>query len=149
MAVFGILLLVSVSFNILQYNKKQMTEEKLLKLESEITNLKLENNAVKMRESIITINMQPHALESQINTIKKLLESQKAVQSVQRLPSEEVLAEYKSANRNNPLILRSLQEVGNPFGARLMIRLTDPTQKQNLIRLIEDNSTSNGIRAVE
>lgn len=98
-----------------------------------------------VENNIITIDMQFNASEVKIREIKKLLEDQKVVQFVSYFSSDQVLEETKSNNPSyfsNPNVLQTLNESGNPFGPRLVVQITDPSQKQRLIEFVQANDAS-------
>ena len=99
-----------------------------------------DESRISVESSIITIDMKFDAEEAKVNEIKKLLENQEGVQSVSYFSPEQVLEETKSNNPDyfsNPNVLQTLNELGNPFGPRLVVKITDPSQKQSLIKFVQ------------
>lgn len=65
--------------------------------------------------------------EDQIKKIVEAFERHEEVASVSYVSREDALKEFKEANKNDPLILKSLEEVGeNPLLAHINIRAKSP-----------------------
>ena len=53
---------------------------------------------------------------------------------------EQEYQDFRQRNENNDLIIRSLEEVGNPFGARLNIRAVDPGRYEPITKFLSGGS---------
>lgn len=106
-------------------------------LASAFLNVSLE--AVKSRVDI-SVSFKPDAPEEKISELKKSLETLPAVKAVTLSSREQELAEFRERNKDNELILRSLEEVGNPFGARLNIQAADPAHYESIAAFLEEDA---------
>lgn len=88
----------------------------------------------------ISVSFQPYAAESDVLAVKKQLSLLPAVVEVTYRSREDELADFKNRNSDNALILQSLEEVGNPLGARLNIRATDPIHYESIAKFLEGDS---------
>lgn len=146
----GVLLLASGIFNVVQYNQNNQTKMLADKLaffeshfgtyESLLESQKQADEAKYKREHTLTVYAKTGASESQILTLKNLLEKQSSVQSVKYVSAAQALADFKTRHQNDQLTLQALDELGtNPLSGSLEITITDPTQKQSLMNLIQSN----------
>ena len=87
----------------------------------------------------ISVSFKPDAAEEAIVAIKESLQTLPEVASVVYRSQEEELADFRERNQDNELILRSLDEVGNPFGARLNIQAVDPAYYENIATFLESD----------
>lgn len=146
----AVLFVVSGIFNIVQYNDAKVTKEKLVLFESHYgtyeqlsASLKQAEEAKYKKEHTLTVYTKTGASESQILTLKSLIESQTGVQSVQYVSAEQALADFKTKHQNDQLTLQALNELGtNPLGATLTITVSDPSVKQALMNTIQSNDKS-------
>ncbi len=89
----------------------------------------------------ISVSFQPYAVESEVLAYKKQLELQPTVATVTYRSREDELTDFKERNKDNALILQSLEEVGNPLGARLNIQATDPSHYESIAKYLnQDNA---------
>ena len=89
----------------------------------------------------ISVSFQPYAVESEVLAYQKQLELQPTVAKVTYRSREDELADFKERNKVNALILQSLEEVGNPLGARLNIQATDPSHYESIAKYLnQDNA---------
>lgn len=88
----------------------------------------------------ISVSLKPDVTESVALELKESLERLPEVKSVTYSSREAELADFRARNENNDLILQSLKEVGNPFGARLNIQAVDPAQYESVARFLESDS---------
>ncbi|MEK7585190.1 MAG: permease-like cell division protein FtsX [Patescibacteria group bacterium] len=89
----------------------------------------------------ISVSFQPYAVESEVLAYQKQLELQPTVAKVTYRSREDELADFKERNKGNALILQSLEEVGNPLGARLNIQATDPSHYESIAKYLnQDNA---------
>lgn len=77
--------------------------------------------------------------------MKKILEALPEVQTVVASSREKELSDFRIRHQDNALLVQSLEEVGNPFGARLNIQAKDPTQYENIVRFLGGENSSSGL----
>ena len=92
----------------------------------------------------ISVAMKPNAAESEVLDLQKKLERLPEVKTVVYSSREQELADFQKRNENNDLIIQSLKEVGNPFGARLNIQAVDPSRYESVAKFLESDSVSTG-----
>ncbi len=88
----------------------------------------------------ISVSMKPDAAESDVEALKKSIETLPEVSEVTYSSREAELEDFRKRNENNVLIIQSLDEVGNPFGARLNIRAVDPARYEAIADFLESDS---------
>ena len=88
----------------------------------------------------ISVSFQPDAAEEDILSFKQELVSLPEVRSVIYRSREEEYSDFKKRNQDNALIMQSLEEVGNPLGARLNISATDPSRYENIVTFLKGDS---------
>lgn len=96
----------------------------------------------------ISVSFKTDVLENEVVAIKESLLLLPEVESVEYVSREQELSAFRERHKNNSLIIQSLNEVDNPFGARLNVRATDPAHYENISKFIEDkgkNSTGTTI----
>jgi len=87
----------------------------------------LESTLESIRERVdISVTLHPEISETEALTLKSDLEELEEVREVNYTSREEELETFRGRHEDNPLLLQSLKEVGNPFGARLSVLATDP-----------------------
>lgn len=97
----------------------------------------------------ISVSFQPDATEEEVLIFKKELVALPAVRQVVYRSREEEFADFKQRNQDNALIMQSLQEVGNPLGARLNIEATDPSHYESIAAFLKsDSALSPGGRSI-
>lgn len=97
----------------------------------------------------ISVSFQPTATEAEVLTVKKNLEALPEVKQVVYRSRDEEYADFAQRNADNDLIKRSLEEVGNPFGARLNVEATDPSQYENIAAFLRaDNALAAGRQSI-
>ena len=84
----------------------------------------------------ISVSFLPTVAESAVEALKQELSLLPEVKLVTLSSREAELADFKLKNKDNALILQSLEEVGNPFGARLNIVAGDPSQYESIIKFL-------------
>ena len=89
----------------------------------------------------ISVSFQPTATEEAVLAFKKTLQARPGVKQVSYRSREEEFNDFKTRNQDNALIMQSLEEVGNPLGARLNIEATDPSQYENIASFLRDDSS--------
>ena len=95
-----------------------------LMLSSAFLNSALES--VKERVDI-SVSFKLDAPEKEILALKSSLELLPEITTVTYTSREKELANFQIRHRDNTLLIQSLSEVGNPFGARLSITASDPS----------------------
>ncbi len=90
----------------------------------------------------ISVSFKPIATSEEINTIKKSLEALPEVKEIAIVTSEEEYESFKQRHQDNALLLQSLDEVGNPFGARINIRAADPSQYESIANFLNNDNGS-------
>src|SRR3990167_7541099 len=88
----------------------------------------------------ISVSMKPAASEIDILKLKKTLETMPEVKEITYNTREQEYQDFRQRNENNDLIIRSLEEVGNPFGARLNIRAVDPGRYESIATFLSGGS---------
>jgi cell division transport system permease protein len=88
----------------------------------------------------ISVSMKPAATEADILSLKKTLEAMPEVKEITYSTREQEYQDFRKRNENNDLIIRSLDEVGNPFGARLNIRAVDPGRYEPIAKFLSGGS---------
>ncbi|MEK7621680.1 MAG: permease-like cell division protein FtsX [Patescibacteria group bacterium] len=88
----------------------------------------------------ISVSFQPDATEEEVLAFKQDLLSLPEVAEVIYRSRDQEYNDFKARNQDNDLIMRSLEEVGNPFMARLNITATDPSQYENIAAFLQSES---------
>lgn len=87
----------------------------------------------------VSVYFKAEVQNEQVETIRRALLEQPEVKAVEYIPREAALARFRERHQNDPVIIESLQELGdNPFGATLAIKATDPEQYSSILSLLED-----------
>ncbi len=80
------------------------------------------------------------ALEDDILTLKKTLESFPEVAIVEYVTREQALENFKAKHEGDQLILQALDELGdNPLGAVINIKTKEPSQYENIAEFLKQN----------
>ncbi|MDQ5957802.1 MAG: Cell division protein FtsX [Patescibacteria group bacterium] len=96
----------------------------------------------------ISVAFKTDAEESAVLSLKKDLEQLPEVKTVTYSSREQELADFRKRHEDNALLIQSLEEVGNPFGARLSVLAIDPAQYDSISRFLSnynDNAGASGI----
>ena len=88
----------------------------------------------------ISVSFQPEARTDEILTLQKTLQAMPAVRQITYRTREQELADFIERNKDNALIMQSLDEVGNPLGARLNISAVDPSNYENIAQFLKSDS---------
>jgi len=81
------------------------------------------------------------ASESEILTLKSALEGRADVESVQYVSQEEAITNFRSANRDDELIIQALEELDeNPLGANFNIQATAPENYVDIVAYLESDA---------
>lgn len=85
----------------------------------------------------ISVSMRTDAPEVDVLALKKSLESLPTVKKVDYKTRDQELNDFIARHKDNALIVQSLEEVGNPFGARLNVMATDPGHYDAITQFLE------------
>jgi len=88
----------------------------------------------------ISVAFKIDAPEEAILAIKKDLTLLSEVKEVTYSSREQELAAFRERHKDNAIMIASLDEVGNPFGARLNISAVDPSQYEKISKFITDKN---------
>lgn len=86
----------------------------------------------------ISVTFKTDVNENAVLVLKEDLELLPEVREVSYASREQELAEFRERHQDNALLIQSLEEVGNPFGARLSILATDPSQYDSVERFLNN-----------
>lgn len=85
----------------------------------------------------VNIYFKTDALEEQIFTFKKQLDTLPDVKETTYLSREDTLALFKERRKGDELTMRALEELGeNPLGASVSVRAHDPSQYEGIVAFI-------------
>ncbi|MEK7552632.1 MAG: permease-like cell division protein FtsX [Patescibacteria group bacterium] len=85
----------------------------------------------------ISVSFEKDATETEVLALKKQLEFLPTVKTVAYSSREEELADFRERNKDNAVVTQSLDEVGNPLGARLVIQALDPNHYDSIVDFLE------------
>ncbi len=88
----------------------------------------------------ISVSFKIDAPESEILSLKNTVASLPEVKEIEYVSRDQELADFRERHKDNALLVRSLDEVGNPFGARLNIKAKDPSQYESIARFLSSSS---------
>lgn len=89
----------------------------------------------------VSVYFKPATLEEEIFKIKSDLQSNGSVKSVNYVSRDTALENFKRDNADEPIILQSLQEIGdNPLLASLVVKAKDVDQYQSIADYINNAS---------
>lgn len=88
----------------------------------------------------IAISFKLDAEESEILKIRDDLTLLPGVKEVEYNSREQELENFRERHKDNALLIQSLDEVGNPFGARLNVKATDPTHYESVANFLEGDT---------
>lgn len=92
----------------------------------------------------VNIYFVPDATEQYVFDIKEVLETLPEVEQVEFVSAEQALAEFIERNKDNQIILNSVDEVGeNPLGPVLNILATEPRHYSTISQFVRDNYVDN------
>ena len=104
-----------------------------LYLGSAFLNSTLEN----IRDRVdISVTFKTDTEEGSVMKLKRDLEQLPEVKEVVYSSREQELSDFRKRHEDNALLIHSLEEVGNPFGARLSILAIDPAQYDSVARFL-------------
>jgi len=93
----------------------------------------------------ISVSFKVDASESEVLNLKNTLATLPEVKEVEYVSREQELADFQERHKDNSLLIQSLSEVGNPFGARLNIKADDPSQYESIARLLTSTNDDSSI----
>jgi len=93
----------------------------------------------------ISVSFKIDASESDILTLKNTIASLSEVKGIEYLSRDQELSAFRERHKDNALLIKSLDEVGNPFGARLNIKAKDPSQYESIARFLDSSSGDTSI----
>jgi cell division transport system permease protein len=92
----------------------------------------------------VNVYMVTSAEESEVNILKKQIESLSEVASVTYSSKEDELVKFKERHANDELTLQALDEIGeNPLGASLQIKAKDPSNYEGIAQFLENQKKEN------
>lgn len=89
----------------------------------------------------ISVSMKTDATDTDILALQKTIEALPTVKKVDYSSREQELDDFIERHKDNSLIIQSLEEVGNPFGARLNIMATDPASYDGIAKFLQGDDT--------
>lgn len=92
----------------------------------------------------VAVSFKLSASDDSIAQLKKSLELLPEVRSVTLSSREDELAAFKERHKDNSILLQSIDEVGNPFGARLSVLAKDPSHYESIDRFLKSNDQVSG-----
>ncbi|MEK7610410.1 MAG: permease-like cell division protein FtsX [Patescibacteria group bacterium] len=75
--------------------------------------------------------------EEKVKEVKVALEQLPEVETVTYSSPAAEEADFRERNKDNAILLESLVETGNPFGARLNISAIDPTHYESIVKFLQ------------
>lgn len=85
----------------------------------------------------VSVYFKPDVAEEKIAEMEKYLKDYAEVKSVDYVSKEQALEDFKKNNAGEPVILQSLQEIGeNPLQASLVVKANNAGQYQNVVDYI-------------
>jgi cell division transport system permease protein len=109
------------------------------------------NNVLKNVESKINVSVyfKSDVEEEKILEVKKEMESFSEIKSIEFVSKEKALEDFKKNNADEPVIMQSLEEIGeNPLLASLVIKSHDPNQYQSISNYIDKASFSSDVSRI-
>jgi len=92
----------------------------------------------------IGVYLNTNAPQDQTSLLKSELENMKEVKELAYISPEESLAQFTAKHQNNPIIIKSLQEIGeNPFGPSLKIKLYQLDDFDRVMEVINKSQYQN------
>lgn len=91
----------------------------------------------------ISVSFKTDAPEASVLEIQKSLEFLLEVKKVVYSSREAELADFRARNADNELELQLLNDLGNPFGARLNILAVDPAHYESIVKFLNGDASAN------
>lgn len=93
----------------------------------------------------ISVSFKVDTSENEVLNLKNTLATLPEVKEIEYVSREQELADFQERHKDNSLLIQSLSEVGNPFGARLNIKADDPSQYESLAHLLTTTNDDSSI----
>ncbi len=95
----------------------------------------------------ISVTFKTDVAEESILAMEKSLELLPEVKAVEYSSRDQELENFRTRHQDNALLIQSLDEVGNPFGARISILANEPSQYESVARFLntQNESVAGGI----
>lgn len=93
----------------------------------------------------ISVTFKTDVPEQQVLELQADLELLPEVKEVVYISRDQELADFRSRHQDNALLIQSLEEVGNPFGARLSVLATDPAQYDSISRFLQNYDSGSSL----
>lgn len=98
----------------------------------------------------ISVSFKQDASEKAVLELEKSLKLLPEVREAIYSSREQELADFRRRNADNDLELQLLDELGNPFGARLNIRAVDPTRYESIAKFLNnENNLTSGVSIID
>lgn len=105
--------------------------------------MSISDNALKTTQEKINISvyLKSDVTEEKTGEIRKELEKIPGVAQVDYISREQALTDFKKNNADEPVIIQSLEEIGdNPLLASLIIKASDPQKYEDISKQISSSS---------
>jgi cell division transport system permease protein len=91
-----------------------------------------------VREKVdLSLYLKPEVTQNELNSLKTDLENSFGVQEVKTISPQEAFENFKERHKNNPEILKSLEEINlNPFGPTLLVKTKPDTDINPILELV-------------
>lgn len=98
----------------------------------------------------VNVYFYPNVSETKITDVKSMIQQLPEVATVEYVPQDQALAEFRARHASDYLTLQALDELGsNPLGATLNIRAKESGQYESIAKTLDDNSSlSKGSSAI-
>ena len=115
-----------------------------------IVTLAVDNVLKGVQEKVnVSIYFKPDVSEEKINDVKNTLEKFEEIKSVDYISKEKALEDFRKSNATEPVILASLDEIGdNPLLASLIVKAHDVNQYQLISDYVNKAEFSSDISRV-
>jgi cell division transport system permease protein len=110
----------------------------------------LENTLNGLREKVdVNINFLPEILEQDIVNFRKNIESLPEVDSIEYIPKDQVLEDYKLRHAEDQKILAALDELNeNPFGGIVNIKAKNPEYYESIETYLDQNYPTGRVESI-
>lgn len=98
----------------------------------------------------VNVYFYPNVSETKITDVQSMIQQLPEVATVEYVPQDQALAEFRARHASDYLTLQALDELGsNPLGATLNIRAKESGQYESIAKTLDDNSSlSKGSSAI-
>lgn len=98
----------------------------------------------------VSVYFQQNAPQEEIEKIKEGIVALEDIEEVEYISSEEALVKFKERHKNDPLIIESLEFLGqNPFYPSLNIKAKNPNQYASILAYLDGDNFQNVIYKVD